>query len=38
MTGRRRKFGWGAFVTLLAVPAVAFSLAVYLGMLRLHPI
>ncbi len=37
MSGRRRKSGWGALFTLLAVPAVAFSLAVYLGMLRLPP-
>ncbi len=37
MTGRRLKFGWGPFLTLVAVPAVAILCAIYLGMVRLPP-
>lgn len=37
MSGRRGKFGWGAFLTLVVIPAAAISFAVYLGVLRLPP-
>lgn len=37
MSGRPYKFGWGAFLTLGAVPALALGGAIYLGVVRMPP-